>query len=202
MDVVKFPGFDLEFNISKYAIQLGSISIYKYAVCIVLGIIVGIILSKLSKEKFGINYDFVIEILIGSIIFGLIGARLYYIVFNLERYINNPLKIFAFRDGGLAIYGAIIAIVIYLLIICKIKKVNFLDLADYLVPYLALGQSIGRWGNFFNKEAYGNSTNSIFRMGLNTANRIHRSSSSIFIWIYCYIYNFFNIKKTSKKQEV
>ncbi len=179
MNIVRFPGFNLELNVSKYAFQIGNISIYKYAVCIVLGIIVGLILSKLSKEKFEIDYDLVIEVLIGSIVFGLIGARLYYILFNLNKYIENPIKIFALRDGGLAIYGGIIGIAIYLLIVCKIKKVNFFDLSDFLIPYLALGQSIGRWGNFFNVEAYGSITNSIFRMGINTTNRIHRSSSSV-----------------------
>lgn len=126
-------------------------------------------LSKLSKEKFEIEYDFVLEILIGSIIFGIIGARLYYVIFNFPNYFYNPQKIFAIRDGGLAIYGAIIAIAIFLIIYCKIRKKNFLDLADYLIPYLALGQSIGRWGNFFNVEAYGEKTTSLLRMGIKTS---------------------------------
>jgi phosphatidylglycerol:prolipoprotein diacylglycerol transferase len=125
-------------------------------------------LSRIAKEKFGIDYDFVLEIVVGSIIFGVLGARFYYVVFNLNRYLENPIKIFSIRDGGLAIYGGIIAIIIYSLVLCKIKKQSFLDLADYLIPYLALGQSIGRWGNFFNQEAYGNKTSSLFRMGLHT----------------------------------
>jgi phosphatidylglycerol:prolipoprotein diacylglycerol transferase len=125
-------------------------------------------LSRIAKEKFEIDYDFVLEIVVGSIIFGVLGARFYYVVFNLNRYLENPIKIFSIRDGGLAIYGGIIAIIIYSLVLCKIKKQSFLDLADYLIPYLALGQSIGRWGNFFNQEAYGNKTSSLFRMGLHT----------------------------------
>lgn len=145
------------------------------------GIIAGLILSKISKEKFGIEDDFVLEIVIGSIIFGLIGARAYYVLFNLSRYLEEPLKIFAIRDGGLAIYGGIIGCIIFSAMMCKIKKVSFLNLADFLVPYLALGQCIGRWGNFFNQEAYGAKTSSIFRMGLETSTRIYRSTSSIFI---------------------
>lgn len=168
MNLVKFPGLGLEFNISKYALKFGSIYIYKYAVCIVLAIIVGIFLSKKSKEKFGIDYDFVLEVLLGAIIFGFLGARIYYVIFNLNNYILNPVKIFNIRDGGLAIYGGIIAIVIFLYFKCKKNKIDFLDLCDYLVPYLAIGQSIGRWGNFFNIEAYGSSTNSVFRMGIET----------------------------------
>ena len=101
--------------------------------------------------------------------FGVIGARLYYILFKLNYYLLNPLQIFNLRDGGIAIYGGIIAIIIYLLIYCKIKKIKFLDLSDYLIPYLALGQSFGRWGNFFNIEAYGCATDSIFRMGINSS---------------------------------
>ena len=101
--------------------------------------------------------------------FGVIGARLYYILFKFDYYISNPSQIFNFRDGGIAIYGGIIAIVIFLLIYCKITKLNFLDLVDYLVPYFALGQSFGRWGNFFNVEAYGSVTKSIFRMGIESS---------------------------------
>lgn len=132
-------------------------------------------------------------------IFGIIGARIYYVLFNLSKYLNEPLKIFAIKDGGIAIYGGIIAIAIYTFIFCKIKKKNFLDLADYLIPYLALGQSIGRWGNFFNVEAYGSETTSIFRMGINTVSRLHRGTSSIFIWINFYFYNFYNFKNISEK---
>jgi phosphatidylglycerol:prolipoprotein diacylglycerol transferase len=125
-------------------------------------------LSKISKEKFGIEYDFVLEFVIGAIIFGVLGARAYYVLFNFKEYLQEPSKIFSIRDGGLAIYGGIIAVVIYAFVVCKIRKKSFLDLADYLIPYLALGQCFGRWGNFFNQEAYGSQTSSIFRMGLNT----------------------------------
>lgn len=106
------------------------------------------------------------EVLIGGIIFGVFGARIYYVLFNFKEYINEPFKIWRISDGGLAIYGGIIAIVLYLVVYCRIRKQNFLDLADYLVPYLALGQAFGRWGNFFNIEAYGRPSTGIFRMGI------------------------------------
>ena len=166
MNIVKFPGLGVTLNVSKIAFQVGNIIIYKYAICIALGIIVGLILAKFSKEKFGIEFDTVLEILIGGIIFGIIGARGYYVLFRLNHYIDNPIQILRIRDGGLAIYGGIIAVILYVLIYCKIKKVNFWNLADYLIPYLALGQCFGRWGNFFNIEAYGSETNSVFRMGI------------------------------------
>ncbi len=170
MNLIKFPGLGLEFYVSKYALKIGNIHIYKYAVFVVLGIVVGLFLSRISKEKFNIKYDFVLESIIGALIFGIIGARLYYVFFSLEKYTSNPLQIFNIRDGGLAIYGGIIAAGIYLGIRCLKKEVNFLDLCDYLVPYLAIGQSIGRWGNFFNVEAYGIQSTNILRMGINTAN--------------------------------
>ena len=106
--------------------------------------------------------------MIGSIIWGIIGARLYYTIFNFKEYFLDPIKLLEIRDGGLAIYGAFISIIIFLIIKCKKSKVNFFNLVDYLIPYFALGQSIGRWGNFFNQEAYGSRTNSILRMGIKT----------------------------------
>ena len=133
------------------------------------GIIIGLLLARFSKEKFGISFDTVLEILIGGIIFGIVGARAYYVIFKIDYFLKNPAQILDIREGGIAIYGAIIAIIIYIIIYCKIKKINFYNLTDYLVPYLSLGQSFGRWGNFFNMEAYGNKTNSILRMGIETA---------------------------------
>lgn len=143
--------------------------------------IVGLIIARFSKNKFGIEFDTVLEVLIGGMIFGIIGARAYYVLFRLDYYLANPSHIVRIRDGGLAIYGAMIAIVIFVFGYCQKKKIQFLDLADYLVPYLALGQCFGRWGNFFNMEAYGSSTHSILRMGIETASRLRRCSSSIFI---------------------
>lgn len=129
----------------------------------------GLALARFSREKFNIEFDSVLEILIGGIIFGIIGARAYYVLFRLDYYLANPSQILRIRDGGIAIYGAIIAIIIFVLTYCQKKKIDFFDLADYLIPYLALGQSIGRWGNFFNIEAYGSNTTSIFRMGITVA---------------------------------
>ena len=169
MNLVKFPGLGLEFNISQIAFKIGSVSIYKYAILIALGIIIGVVLAKFSKYNFGIDFETVLEVLIFGMIFGIIGARVYYILFKFNYYLKNPLQILNIRDGGLAIYGGIIGIILFLVIYCKIKKINFLNLTDYLIPYLSLGQSIGRWGNFFNVEAYGSATKSILRMGIESS---------------------------------
>lgn len=168
MNFVKFPGLNLEFKFSQIAFYILGIPIYKYAVCIVLGIITAIVLARISKEKFGIKYEDMLEIMLYAITFGIIGARIYFVIFKLEHYLSNPLKIFNIRDGGLAIYGGLISGLVAILIACKIKKIKVLDLLDYIVPFVAIAQSIGRWGNFFNIEAYGKQTNSIFRMGIET----------------------------------
>ena len=166
MDLVRFPGLNIEFNVPRIAFELFGINIYCYAICIVVGIIVALVLCKISKEKFNIEFDKVLEIMFWAMIIGYIGARLYYIIFNLSTYLQEPAKILNFRDGGLAIYGGIIFAGIYIFLKCKKDKINFLDFCDYIIPFLAIAQSIGRWGNFFNKEAYGYETTNIFRMGI------------------------------------
>ncbi len=168
MNVVTFPGVNLSFEFSKIAFTVFGLSVYKYAVCIVLGILVALVLCRLNKEKFGIDFEFILESSILGIFFGIIGARIYYIMFNLEYYINNPEEILNFRNGGLAIYGGLIFGAIAIIINCKIRKKNILDFFDSIVPFVAIAQCIGRWGNFFNIEAYGYETTSILRMGITT----------------------------------
>ena len=169
MNVVTFPGLNLSFEFSKIAFTIFGISVYKYAVCIVLGIVVALVLCRLNKEIFGIDFEFILESSILGIFFGVIGARIYYIIFNLEYYINNPGEILNFRNGGLAIYGGLIFGALAIIINCRLQKKNILDFFDSIVPFVAIAQSIGRWGNFFNIEAYGYETNSLFRMGIATA---------------------------------
>lgn len=124
------------------------------------------ILARISKEKFEIKFEDALEILLYSLVGGLIGARLYYCLFNLKYFLNNPTKLLAVKSGGLAIYGGIILGILTAVIISKIKKINYKNLLDYVAPYIALSQGIGRFGNFFNVEAYGSQTTNIFRMGI------------------------------------
>lgn len=192
MELVKFPAFNLEIKFSKIAFYLFGIPIYKYAVCIVLGIIIALILARLSKEKFQNKFDDILELSLYSIIAGIVGARIYFVIFNLQYYLSSPFQILNFRDGGLAIYGGLIAGAIVALIYCKFKNINFLNCLDYIVPFVAIAQSIGRWGNFFNIEAYGETTKSIFRMGIQTINGyievhpvfLYESISTFFIFIF------------------
>lgn len=191
MSVIQFPGINLILNISKIAFKIGNIEIYNYAICIVLGIILAIILCRLNKNKYEIKFDFLLEATLYCLIFGIIGARIYYVIFNIENYSKNLIQLFNLRNGGLAIYGGLISGLISLIIICKIKKQNILDLLDYIVPAVVLAQSIGRWGNFFNIEAYGTPTTNFFRMGINISNNyIEVHPTFLYESFFCLIITF------------
>ena len=166
MKEIIFPGVGLNLNVSSVAINIGNINIYWYAILIVSAFIIGILFCKKDDGKYNIKFDNILELMVILIPISIIGARIFYVVFKLDYYIQYPENILNIRDGGLAIYGGIIGAIITIIIYCKKKKINVLDITDYLVPYLALGQAIGRWGNFFNVEAYGSETTSIFRMGI------------------------------------
>ena len=164
--MVSFPGLNLKFEISRIALKIGNVNIYWYAVLIVSAILIGILFAKKKNGLYNIKFDDVLECALIMIPVAFICARLYYCVFKWEDYFNNPIKIFDVRNGGLAIYGGVIGGVITCYIYCKKKKISFLDLLDYIAPALALGQAIGRWGNFVNIEAYGEKTNLPWRMGI------------------------------------
>ena len=135
-----------------------------YGVIIAIGIIVAAILVYNLARRTGQNADNYIDITIAVVIAAIIGARIYYVVFKWADYKDNLAEIFNLRHGGLAIYGGIIFGVICGLIVCKIKKISFLQVLDTCAPGIILGQAIGRWGNFINKEAYGGFTDSLFAM--------------------------------------
>lgn len=166
MEKITFNGLGLNFYIKQAAIKFHNISIYWYAIFIVLAFIVGIALCRKDSGKYNIKFENILELAIIMIPVAIISARIYFILFKLEYYIQNPSEILDIRNGGLAIYGGIIGAIITIIIYCKKKNISILDMLDYIAPYLALGQTIGRWGNFFNMEAYGTETNNIFRMGI------------------------------------
>ncbi len=137
--------------------KLGGLEIKWYAFLILVGAILGIILSMKEGQKHNISKDFIFNLCFWVIIFGLIGARIYYVLFNLKYY-QNFLDIFKIWEGGLAIHGGLILGFITLVIYCKKYNVRILRVTDILAPSLLLAQSIGRWGNFFNMEAHGAAT--------------------------------------------
>ena len=166
MNIITFPLFNLKMEIPKVAFELFGIKIYWYAIIIVSAIIIALFVAKKNEKKFGVDFSTILDLMIYLIPISIICARLYYVLFNLDNYITNPQQILNLRAGGLAIYGGIIGGVITCYVFCKKRKISLLDLLDYIVPSLALAQSIGRWGNFFNVEAYGYETSIFCRMGI------------------------------------
>ena len=135
--------------------SIGSFSIRWYSVLILTGMIIAIILADKEAKKFKFDKDFIFDLAFWVIIFGICGARLYYVVFNFDLYKGDLLSIFKVWNGGLAIHGGILAGLITLLIYCKKKNVTAFRVTDIAVPSLIIAQAIGRWGNFFNGEAHG-----------------------------------------------
>lgn len=130
--------------------------IYWYGILIATGVLLGIYLAMRYARRLNYDPEMILDFALLAIPFAIIGARLYYVVFQWEIYKNNPVDIFKIWQGGLAIYGAVIGGVIAAGIFSRWRKIKFWDLADIVAPSLILGQAIGRWGNFFNQEAYGN----------------------------------------------
>lgn len=167
MNDISFPGLGLDFSISRIAFSLFGIDVYWYSICIVAGIIIALALCRISKENFGVKFIDIVDITIVSLIFGIIGARIYYVIFNFDYYFEDIIRIFKLRDGGLGIYGGLILGITVGIVRTNKLKIKTLDLLDYVVPFIAIAQSIGRWGNFFNVEAYGTETENLFRMKIN-----------------------------------
>ncbi len=134
---------------------IGNFSIRWYSVLILLGVIIGYLLASKEAKKFDLPKDFVFDLTFWVVIFGIIGARLYYVIFNFNLYKDNIIDIFKVWNGGLAIHGGILFGFITLVIYCKIRDVNPFRMTDIAVPSLIIAQAIGRWGNFFNSEAHG-----------------------------------------------
>lgn len=139
----------------RIALDLGFIQIYWYSLFIFFGILVATFVILKECKRQNINEDFIVNLIFYTVIFGLIGARLYYVCFNLDYYLKYPLEILEIWNGGLAIHGGIIAGVLCVFIYCKKYNAKLLKLLDIVVVGLIIGQAIGRWGNFFNQEAYG-----------------------------------------------
>lgn len=140
---------------NRVALDLGFIQIYWYSIFIFLGMLTACFLIYKEAKKKNINSDFLVNLTFYTLIFGIIGARLYYVIFNFNYYLANPIEIFEIWNGGLAIHGGIFAGLITVILYCKIKKVNIIKTIDIIVVGVIIGQAIGRWGNFFNQEAYG-----------------------------------------------
>ena len=168
MDIA-FPHLGIYLKDVPQSITIGSFSIALYGICIAAAMLAGILLAAHMAKKTGWDPNIIWDISIWLIIFAIIGARLYYVIFFWDAYKDNLLQIFNLRAGGLAIYGGIIACVIVVFVYCKVRRVNPFRLLDTAAYGLVLGQIIGRWGNFFNREVFGGYTDSLLAMRLPVA---------------------------------
>ena len=177
---ISFPNLNLTFNISPIAISIFGINIYWYGIIIVSSMLIGLFLAKKFDGTYGIKYDDVFDFVLIALFLGIICARTYYVIFKLDYYKMHPKEIFMIWNGGLAIYGGIIGGVIAAIFFCKERKISFLNLADYIIPYLSLGQAMGRWGNFINQEAYGGLTESFLKMQIFLTFFLKKAKFSLF----------------------
>ena len=143
---------------NRVLIQIGPITVYWYSFLILVAVIVGYQIVVSYSRKISYKTNEIMDMVLYLVIFSIIGARAYYVIFNFSLYQDDLLSIFMIWKGGLAIYGGVIAGILYILYYCKKKNLNFLRVLDIYSLSLLLGQAIGRWGNFFNQEAYGGKT--------------------------------------------
>lgn len=138
----------------RTAFYLGSIPIYWYGILIMAGAVIGLLVAQREGKRLGFHKDFFVDLLVFAIPAAIVGARLYYVIFEFENY-NSFMEIIDIRQGGLAIHGALFAAIITAYFYAKVKNVSFWQIADIAAPSLLIGQMLGRWGNFMNQEAYG-----------------------------------------------
>ncbi len=173
MNVISFDKLNLSFDISPVAFYVGAKEVYWYALMIMAGFLLAVGFCAWSGKKRGINPEHIIDIAIYGLISGIICGRIYYVIFDFEAYRHNFMDVFKIWEGGLAIYGAIIGAIISTFIYCKIKKLCVYEMFDITSPGLLIGQAVGRYGNFFNMEVFGKTTDSLFGMSINGAEPVH-----------------------------
>lgn len=165
MDIA-FPNLNIYLHNVPKSFDVFGFTIALYGVIIGLGFLLGLLLIAKLAKKTGQDPDEYWDLAIYLIIFSIIGARIYYVLFAWDSYKSNPISVFNIRNGGLAIYGGVIAGFITIYVYSRIKKKSFLRYADTIMPGLVLGQAIGRWGNFTNREVFGEYTDGLFAMRL------------------------------------
>ena len=172
MITISFPGIGIDsFSVNPVAFSIGSLEVRWYGIIITLGIIFSVFYCSYRAKQEGISYDDLLDMAIFTIPIAVIGARLYYVVFDNDHTYTSFMDVISIWNGGIAIYGAIIAGALTILCVCLVKKIKIFRAFDMVSPAVMLGQIIGRWGNFMNGEAHGSAIEegsifSFIRMGL------------------------------------
>ena len=172
MNNISFPNLGISLNINPVAFTVFSRPVHWYALIILTGFLLAALFVTATCEKRGIKKENVWDVALYGLVAGIIGARIYYVLFALDEF-NSFWEMLQIWNGGLAIYGGIIGAVISTAIYCRIKKLNMFAMFDIACPGLFIGQAIGRFGNFVNAEVYGGETSSLFGMSINGAPPVH-----------------------------
>lgn len=162
---ISFPDLGIKIN-PGYQLDLGFVSVYYYGLLIAFGILLATVYGLRRGKQFGLSQDNILDGALAIIPFAIICARAYYCIFAWDEYKANPIEVFYIWNGGLAIYGGVIGAAIGIVVYCKIKKLSLDATLDLTSLGFLIGQTIGRWGNFFNREAHGEETTSFLRMGI------------------------------------
>ena len=163
---IYFPHLNLALRIPSEAFSIFGMTVYWYGIILTLGMALGTLLALYIAKKEEVSSEIVIDFVLYDLPFALLGARLYFVVFKWDYYREHISEIFNIRRGGIAIYGAIIASVLFAMFYTRYKGISFFKFADIATYGLVLGQAIGRYGNFFNKEAFGSYTDNLFAMAI------------------------------------
>lgn len=166
MGAITFPNLGISVNPSRVAFNVLGKDIYWYGIIIAAGFLLAVIYAMRRAPSFGLNEDNILDMLFVAVPLAIVCARLYYCIFYWDLYRDNPIAILYVWEGGLAIYGGVIGAVIGVAIFCRVKKLPIGPLLDVGSLGLLIGQMIGRWGNFMNREAHGAVTDSFFKMGI------------------------------------
>lgn len=162
---ISFPFLNLEINPGR-VLEIGPLTVHYYGAVIALGLMLAVMYALRHCRNAGISQDDLLDGVLWITPLAIVCARIYYVAFTWSEYRDDLWSVFAIWNGGIAIYGSVIGAVIGVMIFCKIKKCSLPALLDLVLTCFLIGQLIGRWGNFFNREAFGSATDSFFRMGL------------------------------------
>lgn len=162
---ISFPVLGIEVDPPR-SFCIGPLCIHLYGLIIAIGLILAVLYACKRCKEFGMKEDDLLDGVLWITPFAIICARIYYVIFSWADYVENPISVLYIWEGGLAIYGAVIGAVIGVVVFCRIKKVSLPMLLDLVLLGFLIGQLIGRWGNFFNREAFGAPTDAFTRMGL------------------------------------
>ncbi len=172
VNIIGFPGLGVELEVHRVAFSVFGKDIYMYALCILSGFLLGLLLVGATCKKRGVSTDSVFDICTWGLLSGIVCARIYYCIFDWES-IGSFWDIFKIWEGGIAIYGGLIGAILSTYIYCRKNKLDALKVFDVCIPGVLVGQIIGRWGNFFNAEVYGRETDSFLRMTINGGASVH-----------------------------